>query len=108
MSDSQSSNENRRKPRVGVWLMAAAVVGLLALLVALGIWQGWRNGQQARQTATIASAGEPLTANDLEAFYVYPAAGQDVTQLWLDGTAPFGLPAFAQATQNLGILEYAA
>src|SRR5687768_11639336 len=104
MSEAESIREGRRKPRVGLWLAAAAMVCLLTLLVAGGMWQARQEGQVASRIADIESSGQPLSAGELEKFYAYPPKGEDVTQLWLDGIAPLALPAFAQAAKGVPIV----
>jgi len=59
------------------------LVGVAVVLFAAFILRGW--GEVARQLDEIRARGEPVTMQELAAYYTYPPADQDATQLWLRG-----------------------
>lgn len=94
----------RRRIRPGVVLLGGVVVLILLFLAALSI--GWLAAKQRvrAELARIRAAGEPVSPEDLEAFYQKPPADRDTTQLWLDAIAALDTPEFFADAQDLPIV----
>jgi hypothetical protein len=82
-----------------------AIIGVLvtavvfAAMLAIGSVMGAR--QLAAEIAKIRAAGEPVTAEDLEAFYARPPKERDATELWLGALAVLDSPAYQSDAKNL-------
>jgi len=65
------------------WLLRGILAVPIVFLVAGGVlW--WTHGRVvARKLEAIRARGEPVTAADLEAYYVRPDADKDATSLWI-------------------------
>lgn len=90
--DPDCSQAWRVRPSVVLLAIAAGVVLLIALIVT-GVWVA-SHRRLAAELAKVRTAGEPLAAEDMEAFYLAPPAEQDTTQLWLSALAPLDTPNF--------------
>ncbi|HEV3340419.1 MAG TPA: hypothetical protein VG125_08680, partial [Pirellulales bacterium] len=55
----------------------------------------------AAELEKIRAAGEPASAEDMEAFYKVPSPGRDTTQLWLAALAPLDTPQFRADGKDL-------
>jgi len=89
--------------RIGPGLIALIGVGGLLLLLILVI-AGALFANHRRLNAElerIRAAGEPVSVEEIEAFYQAPPAGQDTTQLWLAALAPLDTPQFQSDAQGL-------
>lgn len=77
----------RPRIRPGVVLLVGVAVLVLLFMAALGI--GWLAAKQRvrAELARIRAAGEPISPEDLDAFYQKPPSDRDTTQLWLDAIA---------------------
>lgn len=95
----------RRRIRPGVVLLGGVAVLILLFMAALGI--GWLAAKQRvrAELARIRAAGEPVSAEDLEAFYQKPPADRDTTQLWLDAIAALDTPEFRADAEGLPFLR---
>ena len=79
---------------------------LVVLIVAAGLWS-WniRLAQRVEEElAKIRAAGEPVTPEELNAFYRVPKESADCTDLWLDAIAPFHGEAYEEAYGELPIV----
>jgi len=78
------------------WWWIAGGIGMGAFLTSLYFLSGW--GSVAKQIAAIRARGEPITMDELAAYYPYPPAGQDATAIWMRGakTLPGGGPVAKQ------------
>ena len=56
------------------------------------------------ELAEIRAAGEPATAEELDAYYEYPPIKEDATQLWLAATKPFDGETYEEACGELPIV----
>jgi hypothetical protein len=76
-----------RPPRRVRWLLRGIVAVPVVFLVAAGLlW--WTQGRTvARKFAAIRQRGEPVTAAELEDYYVRPPADKDTTDLWVTASA---------------------
>lgn len=87
---------------IGLTVAIVIMVGLPILLVWYSIWSA---GQRVdEQLAAIRAKGEPVTPDELNAFYAVPPADRDVTPLILNALRPLDNPALGQATQGLSLL----
>ncbi|HJT34023.1 MAG TPA: hypothetical protein VJ783_18400 [Pirellulales bacterium] len=91
----------RRRIRPGVVLLGGVVVLILLFVAALAI--GWLAAKQRvrAELARIRAAGEPVSPEDLEAFYQKPPSDRDTTQLWLDAIAALDTPEFHRDVQDV-------
>ena len=91
----------RRRIRPGVVLLGGVAILILLFMAALGV--GWLMAKQRvrAELARIRAAGEPVTPEDLEAFYQKPPAARDTTQLWLDAIAALDTPEFLVDAEGL-------
>ncbi|HWB12076.1 MAG TPA: hypothetical protein VG826_22815 [Pirellulales bacterium] len=87
--------------RPGVILLV--VVGGFALLFTVVLAGAWLASHRrlAAELERIRAAGEPASAEDLEAFYKAPPAGRDTTELWLAALAPLDKAEFQAAAKDL-------
>lgn len=94
----------RRRLSPGVVLLGAVLLLLFLFMAALGV--GWIAAKQRvrAELARIRAAGEPVTPEDLEAFYARPPADRDATQLWLDAIAPLEGAEFSADAEDLPFL----
>jgi len=109
MASGLSGAERGRSRRSGCWWIVLAGVGVAALigiLLCAGLFvSGRQAGQEVeRELARLRAAGEPATAEDLDAFYARPPADQDVTSLFLAALAPLEGPAFESDAKGLPIV----
>lgn len=96
-----SSNAHTRQIRPAVLaILAIAGLFLVFILIIAGAWIGSRNRLRA-EIAKLRSSGEPISADDMEAFYAAPAAGRDTTQLWLTALEPLDSPQFKVDAKDL-------
>ncbi|HEX5446662.1 MAG TPA: hypothetical protein VFW87_22780 [Pirellulales bacterium] len=104
MPDLLELNVNRRRLKPGVVLLAAVLLLILLFLAALAV--GWLLAKQRvrAEIERIRAAGEPVSPEDLEAFYFRPPADRDATQLWLDAIEPFAGPQFVAAKKDIPIV----
>lgn len=99
MTELVASSAARRRLGLGTVLLGGGVVLILLFLAALAI--GWLAAKQRvrAELARIRAAGEPVSPEDLEAFYQKPPSDRDTTQLWLDVIAALDTPEFHQDAQ---------
>ncbi|HEX7448492.1 MAG TPA: hypothetical protein VF306_13150 [Pirellulales bacterium] len=86
-------------------MLLGGVASLLVLFVAaLGV--GWLMAKQRvrAELARIRAAGEPVSVEDLDAFYPRPPADRDTTQLWLEAIAALDTPGFVDDAKDLPIV----
>lgn len=102
-----------RQRRIGPGLVVLLVFGVLLaalLLAAAWTWLASRR-QLAAELERIRRSGEPISAEDLDAYYEVPPDGRDTTKIWLTAVAPLdtakfqadgkGLPIVGEPTENL-------
>ncbi|HVX13753.1 MAG TPA: hypothetical protein VHC22_21405 [Pirellulales bacterium] len=83
-----------------VLLIGAGALIVLLCLIAAGAWMGsQRRLAEAREVAR--TGGDPLSAEELESYYVVPPADQDTTQIWLAAIAPLDTPEFKADAEGL-------
>lgn len=94
----------RRRIKPGAVLLGGVLILILLLMAALGI--GWLAAKQRvrAELARIRAAGEPVTPEDLEAFYQQPRPDRDTTQLWLEVIEALDTPEFHQDAQDIPLL----
>lgn len=104
MNDARLVSTDARKPRFGWWATFAIALTLLAMLIAVGTWQTQTSAGLDASLAEITRAGLPVTAAELEAFYVAPPKGLDTTSLWIQGAAALNVAAYQQAAKDLPVV----
>lgn len=83
-------------------LLLVAIFPVLGLLVALFFaWQRRIGLDVEQELAGLRAAGEPVTVQDMEAFYHLPEGRDDCTKLYLMACTPLGDAAFAEAAAPL-------
>ena len=94
----------RRRFHPAILVLGAVVALWILFMLALGF--GWLAAQQRVRTelARIREAGEPVSAEDLDAFYPRPPTARDTTQLWLDAIAVLDTPEFNADAKDLPIV----
>jgi hypothetical protein len=104
--DPMHSESTPRKARWRVWLWVVAALILVVLLpvVLLVLLSVRANARVEAELARIRAAGEPATPAELEAFYRYPPADEDVTQLWLAATATLNTKEYRDSVESLPIV----
>jgi hypothetical protein len=81
------------------------VLGLLAVfLVTLVLWQARAARRVDELEAAIRARGEPLSPQELEAFYVLPKGQEDTTGLWLTALAFLDVSGFKQDARDLPVV----
>lgn len=87
--------------RPGMILLAGG--GGLIVLFALLFTGAWvaSHRRLTAELAKIRAAGEPASAEEIEAFYHLASAKQDTTQLWLSATARLDTPEFRADAMSL-------
>lgn len=90
--DLLESPTRRRRLSPGVVLLGATLLLLFLLMAAMGV--GWLSARQRvrAELERIYAAGEPVTADHLDAFYLDPPADRDATQLWLEAIEALDTP----------------
>lgn len=104
MHEDGESRERGRQVGCGTWslMFAGLIIGSVVVTIIL-VSASFQTRIDAN-LARVREAGEPVTAEELHAFYEAPAPEDDTTQLWLDATAPFETPAFESAAEEMLIL----
>ncbi len=95
----------RRRFTPGVVLLGGVALLLALFVAALGA--GWLMAKQRvrAELARIRAAGEPVSPEDLEAFYQKPPADRDTTQLWLDAIEALDTPEFLEDAHGVPFLS---
>jgi hypothetical protein len=83
-----------------VLLAGAAGLVILVTLIFTGAWVA-SNRRLAAELAKVRAAGEPSSAEEIEAFYRSPPPAQDTTQLWLSAAARLDTPQFRADAASL-------
>ena len=102
----QRQNVKARRKGCGV-LLTLALLGFLLLAVPAVIYLFFtlRAAKLVRaELDEIRAAGEPVSAEDLDAYYEYPPLEEDATQLWLAALKPLDGPAYSEACGELPIV----
>jgi hypothetical protein len=104
----QGQKVKTRRKGCGV-LLRLALLGFLLLAVPAVAYLFFmlRAGNLVRaELEKIRAAGEPVSAEDLDAYYEYPPLEEDATQLWLAALKPLDGPAYSEACGELPIVGY--
>ena len=125
--DPHSSVVPERKPRVGCVFVSGMILVVLLVggLLAIVAWQAAAARRVARLKAEISARGEPVSAKELDGWYVLPEGRQDCTAEWLAamgaltsqefgldakdlpvvGTGPEGIPTAGEPWEQLAAVE---
>ncbi|MGH7193788.1 MAG: hypothetical protein ACREJM_09685, partial [Candidatus Saccharimonadales bacterium] len=100
MPELLESRLNRRRLSPGVVLLGAVLLLIFLFIAAQGV--GWLSAKQRvrAELERIRAAGEPVSSEDLEAFYPEPPADRDTTELWLAAMAPLDTSEFLADTKG--------
>ncbi|MGE0607640.1 MAG: hypothetical protein AB7O62_11145 [Pirellulales bacterium] len=93
--------ESRRKLGVGKILFVFGVVLLIAAVIGLALWRAGMEARLDREVARIHEAGDPITAEEMAAFYRLPEGADDCTRLYVEACQGLKGPAFDQAAAKL-------
>jgi hypothetical protein len=101
--------ENRapvRPSRFGPLGCLLAMAALLILTPVLGIWiyVMLASGRAAKALDAVRAEGEPISADELEAYYSLSAGAEDPTPLWLAAIAPLESPGYTASAGDLPIV----
>ena len=94
-----TSRQLRIRPGI-VLLIVVGGFALLFVVVLAGAWMATHR-RLAAELERIRAVGEPVSAEDMEAFYKLPPAERDTTQLWLAALAPLDTPEFQAGAKDL-------
>ena len=108
MSDDGESRERGGRWGCGtsVLLIGGLAFGTLIVTIIVFVASVW--GQINTNRTRVREVGEPVTIEDLHAYYRAPAAEDDTTELWLEAMAVFRTPAFESASSEMPILGRSA
>jgi hypothetical protein len=85
MTTGEVGTSMRRRPRLRLWHLG---VGLVCLVVAGLLMMRWHwRAQFQRRIEVIRAAGFPVTLQELDAWYPWPASGENAAY-WITGAAP--------------------
>ncbi len=104
MATTERSEADVQAPRrIGPGMLFLIAVAVMVLLLAGALLIGsLLSARQVRlELARIRAAGEPATADDLEAFYAIAPDERDTTELWLSAWALTGGPDSELDSQNI-------
>lgn len=95
-----------RQRRIGPGLMLLfAFGGLLAVLLAVAAWTWLASARElAAELQRLRASGEPVSAEELEAFYELPPEGRDTTKIWLAALAPLVTSEFQIEVKDLPLV----
>ncbi|MBW3596852.1 MAG: hypothetical protein KY475_06195, partial [Planctomycetes bacterium] len=79
---------------------------LLVLTPVLGVWiyLAMASGRAAKALDAVRAEGEPITAEELEAYYALPAGAEDPTSLWLAAIGPLDSGVYTASAGDLPIV----
>lgn len=94
----------RRRLTPGLMLLGGVASLLVLFVAALGA--SWLMAKQRvrAELARIRAAGEPVSVEDLDAFYPRPPADRDTTRLWLEAIAALDTPEYRADAKDLPIV----
>lgn len=70
------------------------------LLAGLVVWLAGRR-HLAKELERVRASGEPVSVEDIQAFYEVPSNGRDMTNIWLTATAPLDISQFKADGEGL-------
>lgn len=99
----ESSATLPRQRRVGLGLiLLLAGGGLLVVLLLMALWTSLITQRRlAKELERLRASGEPVTVEELEAFYEVPPPGRDTTKIWLTALAPLDTEQFRAEGKDL-------
>lgn len=86
----ETESVTRRRRRIRLWHVPAAVVVVL-VVVLLGLRWHWKRGFRTR-VAAVAAAGYPVTPEELDAWYAEPQSGENAADWVLDAASYLRMP----------------
>ena len=93
----------RRRWLRSKWKIGIGILLLLALpLLALVAWDYLSQRLADQELARLKASGSPVTIAELEAFYALPPGADDVTRLWLSGSAGLATKTYVKSLPIVG------